>query len=1158
MACSVITFYSFKGGVGRSFAAANIGVILAQWGARVLAVDFDVEAPGLHHYFAPFASNLSAGVLEFLDDCRRGEPRSWQSYQVPILLPDGTKGLHLMPATAGGDVGYADRVQQLDWDALYSEHGLGVHIEALRAEWTKEFDFVLVDSRTGLTDFSGLTTAQLPDILAFFFTANVQSLQGCTDIAMRAMEARRRMPIDRPALLPLPIPARFEQREEYELAQAWRDRFAITLTPFLNFWASANTDKLKLIDLLTIPYVPRWTFGEELAVLQEPASPTGGTRTSGQAVSFALETLAALLVNRVGKTELLVSSRDEFVHAARAAVRSWRAVARSSPRIFISHTHEDYPIVKKIIHELQAAGLTPWMDSSHLSDGKLRQTTISNALENVDGYIVVVGSSFQSSRFVQSEVEAMLRESLRTDVRKAIVPVVLPGGEEMFATSRLSDFQAVFVDPARDNLARQLSPAILRFSEDAGVLTSGSNIELKVYDNGDHTCLVWLPANGKAIPNCRGFTIHRMLKPSAGGPVKDEYLHGFVGFSDDDKLDPNAPWKYPLQRYMWWDYRVSPGDVVQYSIVPVVGPSKNQLKLSTADASAQTPPMTITGQASAHISAYFNKGIVSAQWVSRALALVPKGAKLDNLIAQTGNSLRNALSGLLRPQLLNMLDEVKKNDGEIYAALYELNDPELIPRLTALGQKCHLILANGTFNSKKRDENKDVREKLRGTVDLHDRLVGPGHFAHNKFLVACDSAGKPQRVLSGSTNWTKTGLCTQANNGVIIDDPDLGAHFIDQWNMLKAAGNVYPASLMQANSTSKSFNVDGGSITQWFAPTDKGEDLDYARKLINAAEQGILFLFFNPGEFLPADKPERWSLLQNILVRHQQGAPNYNGNLYIRGVVNQEIVGLTTKDPEGRAAAPFSWLHAPAPVKLYSGGKNAPLPVSYQSMVPKAIKDTFSGWSSELMTQGVHVHSTVVVIDPFSKKPIVITGSHNLRYKASTKDDNNMMIVERNAPLAASYAINILGMYQTYRWNTYVEAQASDPSVWHGLVDNATWQDSYLNPSRSDLAEIKFWLGEGRASGLTVGQVHVSTASGSSLTVQRGRQKSGSGQRAQAKTGSLLKKPSTEKGSAKKKRSAKKYVKKVASAKSMKASIRRAPTKAKKVNARESHSRRPA
>ncbi len=454
------------------------------------------------------------------------------------------------------------------------------------------------------------------------------------------------------------------------------------------------------------------------------------------------------------------------------------------------------------------------------------------------------------------------------------------------------------------------------------------SIDVKVYDNGDHTCLVWLPTDGKAIANCRGFTIHRSLKANANAAAQDSYLHGFVGFSDTDKLDPNATWKFPVQRYMWWDYGVAPGNIVQYSVVPVVGPDKDHLTLSP-DASAMTPPMTITGQASAHISAYFNKGIVSAQWVSRDLAALGKKPNLNTLITTVNNPLRNALSGLLRPQLLDLLDEVKNSNGEIYAALYELNDPELIAKLVALGQKCHLILANGAFKPPTNDENAKVRAQLHGKVDLHNRLVSSGHFAHNKFVVACDSVGNPQRVLSGSTNWTSTGLCTQANNSIIVNDAGLGAHFIKEWNLLKAAGNSYPSSLMQANSKSQSFAVDGGTITQWFAPTDKGEDLDYARQLINGAQQGILFLFFNPGVFEPDDKPEMWTLLQNILVRHQQGTPNYNPNLYIHGVVNQEIAGLTTEDtrtPKKHAG------HNPttSPVTLYDGGKTPPLHVSYE------------------------------------------------------------------------------------------------------------------------------------------------------------------------------------------------------------------------------------
>src|SRR5438552_17564380 len=50
----IITFYSYKGGTGRSMALANLAWIVAASGKRVLAIDWDLEAPGLHRYFRPF------------------------------------------------------------------------------------------------------------------------------------------------------------------------------------------------------------------------------------------------------------------------------------------------------------------------------------------------------------------------------------------------------------------------------------------------------------------------------------------------------------------------------------------------------------------------------------------------------------------------------------------------------------------------------------------------------------------------------------------------------------------------------------------------------------------------------------------------------------------------------------------------------------------------------------------------------------------------------------------------------------------------------------------------------------------------------------------------------------------------------------------------
>jgi phosphatidylserine/phosphatidylglycerophosphate/cardiolipin synthase-like enzyme len=583
------------------------------------------------------------------------------------------------------------------------------------------------------------------------------------------------------------------------------------------------------------------------------------------------------------------------------------------------------------------------------------------------------------------------------------------------------------------------------------------SIELKVYDNGDHTCLVWLPQDGQPIPGCRGFSIRRFVNK------KEDYLHGFVGFRDSDKFDPAAPWKFPVQRFLWWDYAVKPGDAVQYSVVPVIGSDKENLILDTKNSSPTSPELKIAGQRTSHLSAYFNKGIIAAQWVSRALDVLPENSKITDLVAQPGNALRNELSGLLRPAILSLLSDTKKNNGKIFAALYELNDRELIEALAAFGKDCNLILANGAFKSNaagKNDENKDVRAQLKSKITLFDRIVKTGHFAHNKFVVFCDAHGTPQRVLTGSTNWTFTGLCTQANNGIVIDDPNVAADYLQAWQRIKAAGNDYPRSLVTGNSSANTRQVDGCRITPWFVKTSAGQDLEYARKLINSAKEGILFLFFNPGSF--QEEPTRWTLLQNILERHNQSNPNFNSELYFCGVVNQEIALLTNGAPPQKHRkqrdVSLDPTAAPNSVALYQNGIEPPQRLSHDVLVPHNIKEAFHDWEKELLSAGiVNIHSKVIVLDPFGDNPVVMTGSHNLGFKASNANDDNLIIIEGNASLAKAYAINIVAIFQTYRWNSYVEAHRKDPNVWHGLVDNDQWQSGYL--SGNELKELKFWLG---------------------------------------------------------------------------------------------------
>ena len=62
----IFTFYSYKGGVGRSMTLANIAELFYQNGLKVLMVDWDSEAPGLERFF-PINQNETLDNRGLLD-----------------------------------------------------------------------------------------------------------------------------------------------------------------------------------------------------------------------------------------------------------------------------------------------------------------------------------------------------------------------------------------------------------------------------------------------------------------------------------------------------------------------------------------------------------------------------------------------------------------------------------------------------------------------------------------------------------------------------------------------------------------------------------------------------------------------------------------------------------------------------------------------------------------------------------------------------------------------------------------------------------------------------------------------------------------------------------------------------------------------------------
>jgi phosphatidylserine/phosphatidylglycerophosphate/cardiolipin synthase-like enzyme len=324
-----------------------------------------------------------------------------------------------------------------------------------------------------------------------------------------------------------------------------------------------------------------------------------------------------------------------------------------------------------------------------------------------------------------------------------------------------------------------------------------------------------------------------------------------------------------------------------------------------------------------------------------------------------------------------------------------------------------------------------------------DRMMSSGHIAHNKFVVYENASGTPCAVLTGSTNWTSTGLCAQANNAIVVEDRDIAATYKDYWDRLKAqcppSGHAtQDAGYRTENRKGQEFEIDGAAASLWFSPNTPQQrkpslepparpptpvDMAVVEELIEGAKTGILFLLFQPGSPSVLDAIER--------------AQESNASLYVRGAAT---------DP--RAIGDYV-------TKLHRSGRRV-----VEVAAATAVEDQFAYWQKELLkTDGAHaiIHDKVLVIDPLSDHCVVVTGSHNLGYTASYANDENFLIVRGHRRLAEAYAVHVLDVYDHYRWRYNLERYGA--AAFNGLTkDPDEWQGWYFADGRPE-QEVTFWVG---------------------------------------------------------------------------------------------------
>ena len=461
----------------------------------------------------------------------------------------------------------------------------------------------------------------------------------------------------------------------------------------------------------------------------------------------------------------------------------------------------------------------------------------------------------------------------------------------------------------------------------------------------------------------------------------------------------------------------------------------------------------------------FTNGILAAQWLRNVLnedGVMKKNELYDKLITPDDPH-RNYLAG----DVLPLLKELLGRKGRFYLSLYELEDQQLENLLLANASRMHVILSNtGVSKAGEWDErNAEARQRLVDAgVDIQHRMFNNAtHIGHNKFVVHVPPTGGVKSVLTGSTNWTSTGIAGQTNNALLIEDNAVADAFLAYWKRLKKDELTLPdplgdpmkdnqpgADLRSANAEANRVTMPNGTeLTVWFSPnrperrkptsktkpTPVPPDLEEVYRLMRSAKEAILFLAFYPGmagkdcivgEAISIGQKDS-SLLVSGAVSSAQAMPNYVAK---------------KKDEDGEVIEDGD---SPATYNNDTGNVSI---VRASNIDDRTILGDFG---MEQLTArggiGAIIHDKLVVIDPNSDECVVVLGSHNLGYKASYSNDENMVIVRGNRELAMAYAVHVLDVTDHYRFRAIEkELKSKGKKGWSGFLQtDDTWQDGYVS-----------------------------------------------------------------------------------------------------------------
>ncbi|MCL2253663.1 MAG: tetratricopeptide repeat protein [Lachnospiraceae bacterium] len=180
-----VTFYSYKGGVGRTLALAYTARYLAENNFSVCILDMDLEAPGIIYKLDENPDFDKLGVLDYIHACIDDDsepPQSISEYFHTYRITPNGGYIKLMSAGRELDLAYWMKLASIDWnDVFFGNDKKGLFIlNRLKKQIETQInpDYLFIDSRSGITILSRACCMALADTTVLLSANNEENRYG--------------------------------------------------------------------------------------------------------------------------------------------------------------------------------------------------------------------------------------------------------------------------------------------------------------------------------------------------------------------------------------------------------------------------------------------------------------------------------------------------------------------------------------------------------------------------------------------------------------------------------------------------------------------------------------------------------------------------------------------------------------------------------------------------------------------------------------------------------------------------------------------------------------------------------------------------------------------------------------------------------------------